>query len=87
MGNHAMDAAVGWRVMAALPEDERLDFVNEPPGIETLLPPLLNHPVLAGKLVTDAYLASFAIAASRRLVTPDRDFRRFDRINLELPAE
>jgi len=58
--------------------------VPEPPLLDSVLPTLLVHPMPAEKLVTDAYLAAFAIAASRRLVTFDKDFRQFRGLELEL---
>ncbi len=36
----------------------------------------------AGALVPDAYLAALAIGLGARLVTFDRDFRRFDRLHV-----
>jgi uncharacterized protein len=83
MGSHAVSAAAGWGIMVELFEDERVEFLIEPANIESFLPRLLSHPVAAGKLVTDAYLAAFAMAASRRLVTLDRDFRRFRGVEIE----
>ncbi len=38
---------------------------------------LVKYPVPTGKLVADAYLAAFAIASSRVLITLDRGFRQF----------
>jgi hypothetical protein len=87
MGKDAVAAVIGWRVMAELLEDERVDFVSEPPGIDSILPSFLKYPVSAGKLVTDAYLASFARASDRRLVTLDGDFHRFRGIEVEVLAD
>ena len=67
-------------------EDERVDFVSEPAGVDSILPTLPHYPIPTGKLVTDAYLAAFAIAASRRLVTLDRGFRQFRGLDLDLLA-
>lgn len=86
MGAHALSAPAAWDLVERLLEDERVDFVSEPPGVDSVLPALLNHPLPAGKLVADAYLAAFAIAASRRLVTLDRAFRRFAGLDVELLA-
>jgi predicted nucleic acid-binding protein len=65
-------------------EDERVDFVSEPAGVDSVLPALLNCPIPTGKLVADAYLAAFAITASRRLVTLDRGFRQFRGLDVDL---
>jgi toxin-antitoxin system PIN domain toxin len=62
-------------------EMPEVGFLAEPAGCD----PLFTH-MLAGndgatplpRLVTDMYLAAFAIAAGLRMVTFDRDFLRFD---------
>ena len=77
MANDAVPATAGWQLIADLLEDERLDFLAEPLLIDSYLPAFLGYPVSPAKLVTDAYLAAFAMASSRQLVTLDRDFRRF----------
>ena len=82
MGAHVLAPSAGWKLLETLLEDERVDFVAEPSGVDSALPSLLNHSASAGKLVTDAYLAAFAIAASRRLVTLDRGFRQFRGLNV-----
>ena len=86
MGAHAISATAAWDLIEKLMEDERVDFVSEPAGVDSVLPTLLHSPVPTGKLVTDAYLAAFAIAASRRLVTLDRGFRQFRGLDLGLLA-
>ena len=84
MGAHAISAFAAWNLLEKLLEDERVDFMPEPPGIDSVLPTLFNHTGPTSKLVTDAYLAAFAIAASRRLVTLDRGFRQFRGLDLDL---
>jgi hypothetical protein len=84
MGVHAVSAGAAWTLTEKLLEDERVDFVSEPSGVDSVLPALLNYPIPTGKLVTDAYLAAFAIAASRRLVTLDRGFRQFRGLDVDL---
>ena len=84
MGTHAISASAAWILLEKFLEDERVDFMPEPPGIDSVLPTLFNHAGPTSKLVTDAYLASFAIAGSRRLVTLDRGFRQFRGLDLDL---
>ena len=84
MGAHAISAAAAWHLIEELLQDERLDFVAEPSHLDSVLPTLLNYPVPTGKLVTDAYLAAFAITASRRLVTLDGSFREFRGLEVDL---
>jgi toxin-antitoxin system PIN domain toxin len=71
MADHAVSAAA-WILLAELLEDERLDFTTEPLLLDSVFPTLLQYRTPTGKLVGDAYLAAFAITASRRIVTLDR---------------
>ena len=84
MAQHAMPAARAWEVIETLLEDERVDLIHEPGELELILPSLLKYPIPAGKLVTDAYLAAFAIGASRRLVTLDSGFKQFKALDVVL---
>ena len=84
MEDGAVSAAAAWRLIEELLEDERVEFVAEPPDIERFFPALLNYPGPTGKLVSDAYLAAFAIGASRRLVTLDAGYRQFRGLDVEL---
>ena len=77
MGPGALSAAKAWSRVEELLEDERVEFVAESPTLDSVLPGLLDHPVPASHLITDAYLAAFAISANRALITLDRSFRRF----------
>lgn len=67
--------------------------ISQAPGVGLLPEPAtceqafrqLARPDLPARLLTDAYLAAFAQAASLRLVTFDRDFARFAKLDrLEL---
>jgi uncharacterized protein len=84
MGVHALAVRQAYELLQALADDERVEFLSEPPDIDALLPGFLNHNAPAGKLVTDAYIAAFAICSSRRLATLDRGFRRFHGLDLML---
>jgi toxin-antitoxin system PIN domain toxin len=84
MGPDAIPAAQAWKILAQLMEDERLDFLPEPRGIEAVLPDLFSYPVPTGKLVGDAYLAAFAIASRRTMFTTDRGFRQFRGLDVEI---
>jgi toxin-antitoxin system PIN domain toxin len=83
MSHDAMAASDAWNVIAQLLKDERVVFVDEPPGIDSILPAFFRYPVPTGKLVSDAYLAAFAIAASRNMATTDRGFRQFSGLHVE----
>jgi toxin-antitoxin system PIN domain toxin len=84
MGNDAVSAATAWTLLEELSEDERVEFVSEPPDLDAFFPALLRYPIPTGKLVSDAYLAAFAMSASRRLVTLDGGFRQFRGLDVEL---
>ena len=84
LGEAALTAPEAWRTISNLLADERVAFVAEPPGIDSVLPELFRYPVPTGKLIVDAYLAAFAIAASRKMVTADRGFQQFRGLEVEL---
>jgi uncharacterized protein len=86
MGADAVSASRAWELIEELLEDERVDFIDEPGEIHVMLPSLLKYPIPTGKLVTDAYLAAFAICASRRIVTLDAGFRQFRGLDLAVLA-
>ncbi len=72
-----------WRVYRELREASGVPLVEEPPGLDEALETLLL-PDLSPRLWTDAYLAAFALVGGYRLVSFDRDFRRFSSLHLEL---
>jgi toxin-antitoxin system PIN domain toxin len=80
--HHALSAGAAWTTIETLLEDERLEFLVEPEGIDTIVPRLLPYSLPTGKLIGDAYLAAFAMAASRRLGTLDQGFRQFRNLDL-----
>ena len=84
MADHAISAAAAWGLMEELLLDERLDFVAEPELLDGVFPGLLKHRGPTSKLVGDAYLAAFALASSRRMVTLDGGFRQFRGLDVEL---
>lgn len=83
-GAQILTAQQAWSGMLELLEDERIEYLDEPPGVGELVPAMIRHAVPTPKLVTDAYLAAFAIASGRRLVTRDRGFLEFRGLDVEL---
>ena len=71
-------------VLEELLLDERIDFTEEPPLLDSVFPSLLKHRGPASKLVGDAYLAAFALASARRMVTLDGGFKQFKGLDVEL---
>jgi toxin-antitoxin system PIN domain toxin len=86
MGKYAVSASVAWGLIAELLEDERMEFAAEPALVDAVLPKLLKYAVPTNKLVGDAYLAAFSIAAQMRLTTVDQGFGQFRDLDLQLLA-
>lgn len=86
MREYALAAPAAWRLIEELLEDDRISFVPEPEHLDPVLSGLLNLPVPAEKLISDAYLAAFAVASSRRMVTFDAGFRQFKGLEVEILA-
>jgi uncharacterized protein len=84
MAKDQLSAAEAWRTISELLEDERLEFLPEPEALDNFLPKFFRYPVPTVNLVADAYLAAFAVAASRRIATFDRGFRQFDELEVDL---
>jgi toxin-antitoxin system PIN domain toxin len=84
MADHAISAAVAWVLLEELLMDERMDFTEEPPLLDSVFPTLLKPRGPTSKLVGNAYLAAFAMASSRRMVTLDGGFRQFKGLDVEL---
>jgi toxin-antitoxin system PIN domain toxin len=61
-----------------------VSYRDESPGLVPVWHRLAARPTAAPKVWMDAYLAAFAIAGSLRLVTFDRDFKRFEKQGLDL---
>jgi toxin-antitoxin system PIN domain toxin len=84
MAADALPAAGAWRIIQELLEDERVEFLPEPEDLDSILAALFRYPNPTRSLINDAYLAAFAIASSRRLVTLDRGFEQFRGLDLEI---
>ena len=78
MGEFVQSQLDAWRIYDTLLNDPRVSFVEEPGDLETVFRGYTQAESPSHRKWTDAYLASFAITTSRRLVTFDKDFRRFD---------
>ena len=87
MQDAALPAGEAWRIIGTLRDDERVQFADEPKIIDAVLPTLFKYPAPTGKLISDAYLAAFAIASSRRLVTLDQGFKQFQGLDAVILTE
>jgi hypothetical protein len=86
MAEDALTPARAWSALDGFYEDSRILFAAEPAGLEGAWRALTKPRPAGANYWTDAYLAAFASAAGHALVTFDRDFRRFDELNLRLLA-
>jgi uncharacterized protein len=84
MSEYAVTVSAGWSLIEELLGDERFEFIVEPSGIGSLIPALLGHRASGPGLVSDVYLAAFALASSHELVTMDKGFRSFRGLEVEL---
>jgi toxin-antitoxin system PIN domain toxin len=85
MQSSAISGFAAFRIIHELIDlDERVEFVSDHPNIDTFFPSFLSQPLPAAKAVNDAYLAAFALAAKRRLVTFDGGFKNFKDLDLAL---
>lgn len=85
MGTHALSARAAWDMIEQeLLADERFEYLPEPPSLGTVFPTLLRYPAPTNKLTGDAYLAAFAIASQRQIVTLDTGFRQFRDLDVRI---
>ncbi len=84
MGPKAATARVAWELTVELLADERLEFWPEPPGLEQHYTGLLRYSAPKPGLVSDAYLAAFALSRKAAVASFDRGFRQFGGLDLEL---
>ena len=75
MGDEVMHQREAWAVYDRWLEDERVSFLEEPPGLERRFRTLSRLKQAAPKTWADAYLTAFAETSQLTLVTFDRAFR------------
>ena len=73
---------VAWKVYLDWRNAEGVELWEEPDGIDLHLASWIRTGFVTPRLVTDAYLAAFAIRSGARLVTFDSDFERFSGLDL-----
>ena len=84
MGPDVCTLGGAWEVYDLLSCDPRFEFSSEPDGLEPFLRQYTASGQTSPKLWQDAYLAAFARAGKLRLVTFDRGFGKFERLQLTL---
>jgi toxin-antitoxin system PIN domain toxin len=75
MGEDVLTQTQAWAVYDRWIEDDRVGFLDEPPGLDRQFRSLTRMRSASPKAWADAYLAAFAGAAQLTLVTFDRAFR------------
>lgn len=73
-----------WAALDQLMEDDAMGFEAEPHGLDLVWRQLADGDASSPKLWMDAYLAAFAISGGLRMVTMDKDFRKFEPLGLDL---
>ncbi len=71
-----------WSTYEGFRADERIGWVDEPRGLETHWRKLASVAKPSPKLWMDAYLAAFALAGGYQIVTTDKAFKQFKRLDL-----
>jgi toxin-antitoxin system PIN domain toxin len=75
MGDDVMNQTEAWAVYDRWLEDDRVAFLEEPPGLERRFRVLTRLKSASPKVWADAYLAAFAETSQLTIVTFDRAFR------------
>lgn len=71
-----------WSTYEAFLADERISWVEEPRGLDSLWKKLASGTRPSPKLWIDAYLAAFAMAGRYQFVTTDKAFKQFKGLDL-----
>ncbi len=72
MAEDAMNQAEAWRAYDRWLEDDRVEFIEEPPDLESIFRGMSQSQRPAPKDWADSYLAAFASASQLTIVTFDR---------------
>ncbi len=73
--NQVKNQQEAWTAYDRWLEDERIEMLEEPGGLEAHFRALTRSPHAAPKEWADSYLAAFAISSRLTIVTFDRSFR------------
>ena len=75
MGEDVLNQGEAWAVYDRWIEDERVGFLDEPPGLEVRFRSLTRLKSASHQAWADAYLIAFAETSQLTIVTLDRAFR------------
>ncbi len=71
-----------WAVFDAYLADPRITYCDEPEGLQSIWRQFASQGTSSPKLWMDAYLAAYAVAGGYRLVTTDKAFRQWKKLDL-----
>jgi uncharacterized protein len=86
-GVSALSNSAAWSTYEGFLADERIAWVEEPRGLESVWKRLARATQASPKLWMDAYLAAFAMSAGYQLVTTDKAFQAIQRTRRPDPIE
>jgi uncharacterized protein len=72
-----MTNAAAWELYERLLSDTRIDWADEPGGVESRWKDFAARGTASPKMWMDAYLAAFALAGKFRLITTDHGFQQY----------
>ena len=84
MGEDVLSPSEFWLGWDTLQQDDRFVFVSEPKSFEPLWRDLTRSIPTGECAETDAYLASLALSLEMNLVTFDRGFSRFQKVDSQI---
>ncbi len=85
-GDEAVTMSQAWDLYDKLLTDERVCYLPEPQGLESVWRTYTQDQTHSPKVWSDAYLAASAEAAGIGMVSFDKGFRKFDGLVLTIPA-
>lgn len=83
-GKEALHLSDAWTIYDKLIEDTRIQFSQEPLGLEHLWRKMTMSKKRSPKVWNDAYLAAFAIAGSIQLITFDSGFSKYKDLDFRI---
>ncbi len=73
-----------WTVVESFMADERINFANEPVGVEDAWKALALRDTPSPKIWMDAWLAAFALCSGFQMITTDKAFAQFKGLELQV---
>lgn len=82
LDGHPLSVTESWSIYLQWRTDEAVTYWNEPEGCARILSRWVIDGHVGPKTWSDAYIGAFAAAGEMRLVTFDRDFKRFPDVDV-----